>query len=556
MRHDYIYSSLSWWSVDNLALLCAILCNHVLVCTSMSQGQPGLLSSVLGYLSREVQDFVSTATGGSTTEVSVPYWNLLWSNLILAQRELVASSSSRPYGQPRREVRRSRRERLNRDYRERGEEGERQGRQLVSRKPNSGIQPHHGASYPSKPPPQRRSPQHPRRSVSPRLKIRPPRANSRPYHGTPSPPPFKTPPLDELVSIDGDSNVDTSRLQEDEQDGEPAPLPLTRALRHQPSITMPGALFPRSPSMDPEATAAVARHVHFPTKPTYFDYEVPVPGPSSFPERQLPPRSIPCESRSRSGSVSETSTRRAQESGRDAGDTVLSVPSWKEKGKQRANAMDVFLESEASSPPHPTTGRGEDHETDAGPELKGADASGEIRVRGKERELSAVRELRREREQLWESEVETTVIREEKAEYEDKIKRLEEEVQWLKAEVCDFSSSSYTVSHPLVSSSLLIIFIFTFKVGKAVYALKIFRRLLVFASDASTAPATAATAYTPCPPSYTNYTSDGGSIVCEYPGKSTTCWHASRSPHQFVVHHEARRTAHYWCAPGQNGGVP
>lgn len=36
----------------------------------MSQGQPGLLSSVLGYLSREVQDFVSTATGGSTTEVS------------------------------------------------------------------------------------------------------------------------------------------------------------------------------------------------------------------------------------------------------------------------------------------------------------------------------------------------------------------------------------------------------------------------------------------------------------------------------------------------------
>lgn len=329
---------------------------------------------------------------------------------------------------------------MNLDYQEKGEEEERQGRQLVSRKPNSRVQPYHGASYPSKPPPQRRSPQHPRRSVSPHLKKRLLRANSRPYHGTPSPPPLDTPPLDERVSIDDDSNVDTSRLQEeDEQDREPAPLPLTRALRHQPSITMPGALFPRSPSMDPEATAAVARHVHFPTKPTYFDYEVPVPGPSSFPERRLPPRSVPRKSRSRSGSVSETSVRRAQESGTDAGDAVLSVPSWKEKGKQRANAADVLLESEASSPLRPTgIGRGGNHESDAGPELTGADTSGEIRVRGKERELSAARELRREREQLWESEVETTMIREEKAEYEDKIKRLEEEVQWLKAEVCDF----------------------------------------------------------------------------------------------------------------------
>ena len=121
----------------------------------------------------------------------------------------------------------------------------------------------------------------------------------------------------------------------------------------------------------------------------------------------------------------------------DAGDVVPPRSSWKEKGKQRANAADVFLESEASSPPRPTgTGRGEDHASDAGLERTGADTSGEIRVRGMERELTAVREERRAREQWWENEVETTVIREEKADYEDKIKRLEEEVQWLKAEVC------------------------------------------------------------------------------------------------------------------------
>ena len=37
----------------------------------MSSDQQGLFSSVLGFLSREVQDFVTTATGGNTTEVSV-----------------------------------------------------------------------------------------------------------------------------------------------------------------------------------------------------------------------------------------------------------------------------------------------------------------------------------------------------------------------------------------------------------------------------------------------------------------------------------------------------
>ena len=37
----------------------------------MSSGQQGLFSSVLGFLSREVQDFVSTATGSSTSGVSV-----------------------------------------------------------------------------------------------------------------------------------------------------------------------------------------------------------------------------------------------------------------------------------------------------------------------------------------------------------------------------------------------------------------------------------------------------------------------------------------------------
>ena len=53
-------------------LLWFLLCNPLFDLTpTMSGGQQGLFSSVLGFLSREVQDFVSTATGSSTTEVSV-----------------------------------------------------------------------------------------------------------------------------------------------------------------------------------------------------------------------------------------------------------------------------------------------------------------------------------------------------------------------------------------------------------------------------------------------------------------------------------------------------
>lgn len=189
--------------------------------------------------------------------------------------------------------------------------------------------------------------------------------------------------------------------------------------------------------MVPDSAAAVGGHVHFPTQSTYFDFDIPVPGPSSSPERPRPPSSITRGSRPRAESVGEASGRRAQEDGAGAGNVGSSSgPSWKEKGKQRASAADVLLESETSPLPRPIgTGRSEGHAGDAGPELTSADTSGEIRVRGKERELSAVREERRAREQWWETEVETTVIREEKAEYEDKIKRLEEEVQRLTAEV-------------------------------------------------------------------------------------------------------------------------
>lgn len=107
-----------------------------------------------------------------------------------------------------------------------------------------------------------------------------------------------------------------------------------------------------------------------------------------------------------------------------------------EKGKHRATDG---LENEMALSPARSilsgSGRGA---SDAEPDPEYVNTSGEIRVRGKEQELSAVREERRAREKLWETEAETTMIREEKTEYEDKIKKLEEEVLRLREEVQHF----------------------------------------------------------------------------------------------------------------------
>ena len=106
------------------------------------------------------------------------------------------------------------------------------------------------------------------------------------------------------------------------------------------------------------------------------------------------------------------------------------------KGKQRAT--DVLESETALSPARSILSGSSRGASDAEPDRESADTSGEIRVRGKEQELSAVREERRAREKWWETEAETTLIREEKVGYEDKIKKLQEEVQRLREEVQHF----------------------------------------------------------------------------------------------------------------------
>lgn len=381
---------------------------------------------------------------------SAGYQHLTRVSSIFVQK-VVASTRLRRRSKSKREARQFKKEHLNEGNPEqdRVEEDEWREQQHAFRRSDSRARPPREPSYSPTPSTQRGTSRNSRRSLSPRNQKVSSQTIPHPRrrHGTPPLRRSHTPPLDERAPSDeqsDDTGAERGQGEEEvveEEQEEPAPqqpLPLPRALRRRPSMTMPGALFPRSPSMDPEPSHPVARHVHFPTKPTYFDYEVPLPGPSSSPERPPPPTPMP--RRSRAGSVGEASGRRGQEvvGGGGGGGTVLPGPSWKEKGKQRA--MDP-LESYASSPPRSAlAGRGKFNAADVSLGPATADTSGEIRVRGKERELSAVREERRAREQQWETEAETTMIREEKVGYEDKIKKLEEEVKWLKGEVRIFNS--------------------------------------------------------------------------------------------------------------------
>ena len=232
--------------------------------------------------------------------------------------------------------------------------------------------------------------------------------------------------------------------------------------------------------MDPEPAPVpkLPRNVHFPTRPTYIDYEVPMPGPSSSPEQVRHPSPspvpVPVPSRSRAASVGEVTGRRSQE------DSASSA--WKEKGKQRA--ADVLLENGTSPSPAKSnlSESGRDAEADA-------DTSGEIRVRGKEQELSAVRAERRAREKWWETEAETTMIREEKVGYEDKIKKLEEEVMRLQEEVRYYIYICSLLTLPP-------------KVGEE--AGDELCRSLVFYAPASAASTSTALTSTPCPSKDTN----------------------------------------------------
>ncbi|KAI0315559.1 hypothetical protein OF83DRAFT_1084879 [Amylostereum chailletii] len=362
----------------------------------MAPVESGLFSSVIGYISREVQDFVSSATGGSATEAST-------------------SRSSRHRTRPGSHVTRSRRrarseERISREQ-ELSEDDASTSRRLD--RPSGGHssrrrrQTHSEDDDDSSPSPRQRKPAS--KTIHPRSVLAHPRS--------PSPTLLSTRKSQVRDPIPAENEEPQAPELSHSASPSPPPLPTRlRALKRRSSITMPGSLFPRSESMEPDDMDD-ERHARFapgtaspaPTRfgqgssSSYVEYTIPLAGSSTSPHPTSSQLASARPPRERTPPAHlDTPTKRSRDI----------------KGKGRAQDTDPST----VPPSSPSNGRYETHNVGFG-------------MLGKEKELLAVRQEHREKESLWEHEADTSGIREERDEYKEKIRLLEEQVQWLKGEL-------------------------------------------------------------------------------------------------------------------------
>lgn len=259
------------------------------------------------------------------------------------------------------------------------------------------------------------SPQRPRSSPSTRLVT----AQVQPVD--PRPPPARDQP---------------GTITEDAAQSVSAPLP--REVRRKPSTTMPGSLFPRSASLDPEATPAVHDDRIYPQLSQVDSYKS-----SSMKNQRL--RNLPdLSSRSPNPFVSNKSVpaRRVISTTEDAkrfleefnssppSSPTPAIPIAPRVGAPRRRSNTTG--SETVSP----SAKGKARAQDTGLELDLAETTRELRVRGKEQELRDAREEHVRKEQERELDPETSMIFEERQRDKQRIQSLEEEVAWLKRQVC------------------------------------------------------------------------------------------------------------------------
>ncbi|KAF7978838.1 hypothetical protein HWV62_44639 [Athelia sp. TMB] len=273
---------------------------------------------------------------------------------------------------------------------------------------------------------------------------------------------------------------ETSRRLNSEPRKTPSPPPVPRypSLLKVHPVTMPGSLFPRSPSLMPESpprhqgrTEDSDRHVHF-TPPGRQEYcssssdetetEAGPSRPRTISRPKVPsrkhPRSQPSSPRVatslslsplRSPSVKEAVKRFRV--GVDDADASLLLPketvSPKGKGKEREIPI-ISLLGRTPSPTRHSVDKGKQRasrpepevepETSNGDELYAADTSEEVRVKGIERELLEAKEEQTRKEQRWERDRDKARQEDEdqeRAKDKDRIKMLEEEILRLKEEL-------------------------------------------------------------------------------------------------------------------------
>ncbi|KAH9943719.1 hypothetical protein B0H21DRAFT_748224 [Amylocystis lapponica] len=390
---------------------------------------PGLFANVFSFVSRELESFVSTATGA---DPKVPTRPLASSSRVTLDQEDEEDTTQANGSKARRKhVRRTDESRRRRHSRvESGSEDEPPPRRRAARKSPSPAP----SSSPSPPPP-------------PRRKVRtPPDQHSGPEEAAHSLPPPSIPDY----------------------------------FMPSPSVTMPGSLFPRSPSLQPDPipqrTVDAARRVRFvPSSPTPPPRET-----SEEPEEDelTPSPEVRQEKRRDNAKGSRAGTTAVKEAaGRFAKDADYSLmfptsPELRrektversERGRRRESSTERGRAKtgreksrerlaqevrEKSREREESTDEDEAEEEDleyipsktakAKGKQRALDTSGEIQVQGKERELRAAREAH--------SRSEAARDIEERERDKERIRMLEEEIGCLKAQLA--VRSQHAPSHSL-----------------------------------------------------------------------------------------------------------
>ena len=237
------------------------------------------------------------------------------------------------------------------------------------------------------------------------------------------------------------------------------PVPLPPKLKKQPSFTMPGALFPRSPSLLPDqyaqTTLDLPTSVQVPHPPHNNKPDEVEAGPSWSHPHTAPSAHVvdPAEPslddyvspwRTRSvASVKDAVHRFSATDGVEA-DFSLMLPSphaspVKPVSKTRSAAESSPQHPNANPAPTRSSRKGKERaRNDDDLEFIVGGSSGQEDVYAKERELDAAREEQREHERR-SSRDQSRRASDERERDKRRIRALEEEVKWLKGEVKAFS---------------------------------------------------------------------------------------------------------------------
>lgn len=216
----------------------------------------------------------------------------------------------------------------------------------------------------------------------------------------------------------------------------PSPPPLPRALKRKLSISMPGSLFPRSPSLEPEHSPTIEREQRVRFASTIPDSPHPHFSRISKPQSAVSP--------------SPPSTPRHK---KQFDPTVQAAV-----GRFKEDADPSILLPKMQTSPHAVhqcsgVDKGKGIAIEVIPTEDG-ETSGILRVRGKEKELVAVREdlnkneRRLERTDVTESSF-LEQIKQDRDRDKEKIRMLEGEIERLKKEVSILSPSTVFSPEPI-----------------------------------------------------------------------------------------------------------